>query len=957
MVAWDGMPDVPRVLLLEPDHISASRIRSGLANTTVTCAQDTSSVAQHLRHSAFDCVIVPRDTIPLLERLGREVPRPTLVLATCSHTNVSGFACGPWQPDAALVSPLDAGRLARLIHEPFRDVRVALRQLIDLSLLQGDIQTAAPTVVRCLANVFGTDDCLLWSRDRNEPPFRAAADRSKYGGDEALLAQCEKALEAGVTIVASSAMSESIATLVAVPLNSADGTRLAALCLCDSRPRLFSAFDRELLHRLSQRLALELSWVSAHRFLVDQHEQLRESAQWDPLTGIRSRSAIEASAATQLALSVERDDDASLLLVDIDQLRHINERHGHYAGDAVLRHVARIVRGAAPSEDLVGRFGDDETALILPRHSLAAAQQVADTIVAAIAAEPTRHEDKHIPATVTAGVAEFRTSDHGPEPAFARALAAIKRAHAAHLPVMVESASQPDDETDAVPSGLELRSGTTLGGMYRVLHELSRGAMGVVYRAEDMGLGRPVAIKVLRFDLAQDQDLVARFRQEAAMLASLHHRHLVQVHSFATEGDQVYFVMELVEGQALADVLCSLHESGEHLAFEIVAKVVDEIADALEAMHTVGLIHRDVKPANILLDDVKERAVLVDVGVAKRREERGDAAGTPGFAAPESFTEADEMPSTDVYGLAATVYLMLTGCTPFGSGDVLDVVKRQLYESAVPPSHYRPEINEAIDAVVLKALAPDPHRRYSSAGAFSVALASALRRTKISRRPTTEDPAPPRAITEPMAAVSAPSEPPPKHFTLRAAPVVAHPSQRGHVRGAIFRVARSLLARHSNGQWLRDLSDSELGEALQPTLSPTSWQPLELLVELLEQTETRFGSGAQLAVAVGKATMSATFARFFGADPLTLTPGAVLGAAESYWSLYHTWSTITVTGTKPGHRAVALRGDPVSPYVCLSVAASFARIAELSGATDVSCDHTQCACTGSDLCELAVVWH
>src|SRR6185295_2758030 len=138
-----------------------------------------------------------------------------------------------------------------------------------------------------------------------------------------------------------------------------------------------------------------------------------------------------------------------------------------------------------------------------------------------------------------------------------------------------------------------------------------------------------------------------------------------------------------------------------------------------DAMHEVGVIHRDVKPANILLDRERDRAVLVDVGVAVRAGDARDAAGTPGFAAPESFLETTDAPTTDVYGLAATVYCMLTGRPPFGSGPAPQIVQRQLHDRLVPPSQRRSTLSDAVDEVLAKALHPTAKKRWASASTFA----------------------------------------------------------------------------------------------------------------------------------------------------------------------------------------------------------------------------------------------
>ncbi len=246
----------------------------------------------------------------------------------------------------------------------------------------------------------------------------------------------------------------------------------------------------------------------------------------------------------------------------------------------------------------------------------------------------------------------------------------------------------------SAPASQGLEAGTTLGGMYQILHEISRGAMGVVYRAEDLGLGRPVALKTLRPDLARDRGFVQRFRAEAALLASFRHENLVQVYAFGQEGEDVYFVMELVEGEPLEDRVEMARHEGKLMTFDEITHVIAQIAEALDCMHRAGIFHRDVKPANVLLDRVRERAVLVDVGIAKRRGSETDPAGTPGFTAPESFTGATEGAQADVYGLAATAYTLLSTEVPFRGGNVEEILaaSRCAPGRPLPASAIRPGI-------------------------------------------------------------------------------------------------------------------------------------------------------------------------------------------------------------------------------------------------------------------------
>src|SRR5262249_2965850 len=162
------------------------------------------------------------------------------------------------------------------------------------------------------------------------------------------------------------------------------------------------------------------------------------------------------------------------------------------------------------------------------------------------------------------------------------------------------------------------------------------------------------------------------------------------------------FVMELVEGESLAELLARLDEGGEPVPLALIERVVTQVAGALDVLHRAGAVHRDVKPANVVLDRARDRAVLVDVGGAKRDERSGEGAGTPGFGAPESFMKGDEGPGTDVYGLAATTFMLLTNLAPFGGGDVQKVLRRQLSETPAPASLLRPGLPPGADAIVLR---------------------------------------------------------------------------------------------------------------------------------------------------------------------------------------------------------------------------------------------------------------
>ncbi|HPH69639.1 MAG TPA: diguanylate cyclase, partial [Kofleriaceae bacterium] len=636
--------------------------------------------------------------------------------------------------------------------------------------------------------------------------------------------------------------------------------------------------------------------------LVAEGESLLASSLHDPLTAALTRGAFEQSVTHEVAAAARRQEVLTVLLVDLVGLRRINLSNGHRVGDEVMAQLAARIRACVRGNDPMGRLGGDEIAVLLVGSNDAQATLVARKIIRKITHEPFVIEGNSIQIAVRAVLSEVGKGERSGEAAFARCYASLRQAPIDDaLVVPVDDQSAEGDGTG--DSGLT--AGTVVGGNFRVLHELSRGAMGVVYRGEDLGLGRPVAIKVLRSDLASDRDLVARFRAEAGLLASMHHNNLVQVFSLGEHGGDVYFVMELVEGQPLSEVLRATIDRGEWFPTAAVTQVSMEIADALDAMHARGLIHRDVKPANILLDRDRDRAVLVDVGVAVKAGDQREAAGTPGFAAPESFLEAADTPQTDVYGLAATVYCMLTGRPPYGSGPAVQVIHRQLYDALVPPSVHRPLLSSAVDAVLVKGLDPAPKKRWASASTFAIALGRALERLPSYESspklevPTAATMAQQAAdmIMTPTAALSAQdvASLPGTHRSMGAAQTMLPVGPVGQIRGAHFRVLSKIMAHHLGEAVLHRMAVErpEFGPALASSLAPTSWQDLALFVKVLGHATTLLPN-VPVTRQVGRGVITATFARMFGADPASLPIETVLAATPTFWARYHQWGEANV---------------------------------------------------------------
>ena len=267
------------------------------------------------------------------------------------------------------------------------------------------------------------------------------------------------------------------------------------------------------------------------------------------------------------------------------------------------------------------------------------------------------------------------------------------------------------------PVAAELIAGSRLGP-YRIDAPVGRGGMAIVYRATDESLGRPVAVKVLTANL--DPDSVARFLRESQAAARVRHDHVVQVFAAANPpGGPAHLVMEYVYGPTLRQAAVEARGLDPRRA----AEVLTQVADAMAAAHAVGIVHRDVKPANVLLDTTTGRAKLADFGLARATDaaqltRSGMMVGTPAYMAPEQVrnpTAAD--PLSDVYGLGATLYEALTGVEPF-RGSLELVVAQVLADDPLPPRRLNPSVPRDLEIICLKAMSKDPAGRYSSATAM-----------------------------------------------------------------------------------------------------------------------------------------------------------------------------------------------------------------------------------------------
>jgi serine/threonine-protein kinase len=265
-------------------------------------------------------------------------------------------------------------------------------------------------------------------------------------------------------------------------------------------------------------------------------------------------------------------------------------------------------------------------------------------------------------------------------------------------------------------------------GGFRLEEMIGRGGMGVVYRAEQPGLDRKVAVKVIAPAHAADARFRERFAREARLAAALDHPHIVPVYTTGEDGGQLFLVMRYVDGSNLAERL----RAGP-LDVGSVTEIVTQVASALDAAHARGIVHRDVKPANILLverEDAAPHAFLTDFGITRELSgtdgltKPGAFLGSLDYAAPEQADGAG--PRSDLYSLGCVAYECMTGRTPFGGRRDIEILWAHANEDPQPPSLLAPELPPEADEAVLRALAKDPNRRWPTCASFAQRLASTL---------------------------------------------------------------------------------------------------------------------------------------------------------------------------------------------------------------------------------------
>jgi serine/threonine protein kinase len=355
--------------------------------------------------------------------------------------------------------------------------------------------------------------------------------------------------------------------------------------------------------------------------------------------------------------------------------------------------------------------------------------------------------------------------------------------------------------------------GGMISNRYELEGRLGSGGMSSVYRATDRVLERTVAVKVLAEHLSDDEKFVARFRREALAVAKLIHPNIVQVFDTGVDSGRHYIVMEYVEGRSGAQLL----QSSRQLTPEEAVEIGAQACAGLEFAHRQGIIHRDVKPGNLMViggpagngdaGDGEMTVKLTDFGIARAGEQTrltqvGSVVGTAAYLAPEQARGEEATPASDVYALGVVIYQLLTGRLPYEGSSLAEMAIRRESERPLSPSSYNPDVPETLSTAVLLALQGDPTARYSSARALADGLRTGLAGRDPSRALDSEAPTTwgvtdstrtlPRTDEEPSTPVvpaPAPRRPPDRRPPARRPPrpVIQPTSRRGPSTGSAVR--------------------------------------------------------------------------------------------------------------------------------------------------------------------------
>ena len=267
-------------------------------------------------------------------------------------------------------------------------------------------------------------------------------------------------------------------------------------------------------------------------------------------------------------------------------------------------------------------------------------------------------------------------------------------------------------------------------GKYRIVEHLGRGGMAEVYKAYQPNLDRYVAIKMMHAFLADEKEFLNRFEREAKVVATLRHPNIVQVYDFDVESGVYYMVMEFISGETLKSRMQDLETHGQWVSLDDATRVILSVGSALKYAHERGMVHRDVKPANVMIT-LEGQVILTDFGIAKivsasNLTASGAMVGTPSYMAPEQGMGQPGDERSDIYSLGVMLYQLVLGRLPYDADTPLAVVLKHINEPLPLPKALKPDISDDLNRVILKSLAKDPHDRYQKVADLSADLRNAM---------------------------------------------------------------------------------------------------------------------------------------------------------------------------------------------------------------------------------------
>ncbi|WP_420630477.1 protein kinase domain-containing protein [Candidatus Leptofilum sp.] len=328
---------------------------------------------------------------------------------------------------------------------------------------------------------------------------------------------------------------------------------------------------------------------------------------------------------------------------------------------------------------------------------------------------------------------------------------------------------------------------------YELISLLGRGGMASVYRGRDVRLKRDVAIKVIDAVHRADEDYRARFEREAQAIAQLEHPHIVRLYRYGEVSGLFYMAMQYIPGQDLRSYLDDLRAREAWLPALEAARLVRELCGALDYAHSKGIIHRDVKPSNIMLDE-DGRSYLTDFGLAwlAGSDTQGEIFGSPHYLAPEqAMSSASVVPQSDLYAVGVILYQMFTGQRPFEGAEPLEIALKQMSDAPPDPQELRPELSPALSAVILKALAKEPENRFANGNLLATAVEQAIQQldqtdfklplTQLAAAPpvpTPVAPPPPTVAGPPLSSAPRTLPPPPAAVAMGQAQHTVTPTPK-----------------------------------------------------------------------------------------------------------------------------------------------------------------------------------